>query len=167
MSDENNPYQSPHADITVEKPLVPQGVLTDTMIKYLKEASPWVRFLGIASYIVCGLVVLAGLIIIIVGFVQAVQGNEGLSDTLSSGLISSGFMALGSSLLIFFPARFLYLCGTKLRSYCQTSAEKELEAAFKNNKSFWKFYGICAIVYLAFIPFAVVIGIIAAVAVQF
>ncbi|MDR1901986.1 MAG: hypothetical protein LBQ88_06880 [Treponema sp.] len=167
MSDESNPYQSPQADIVTEKPLIVQGVLTDIMTGYLKETAPWVRFLGIVSYIVCGLVFLTGLTLIIVGFVQSAQGNEVSSgDFLSGGSISSGFMVIGTGLLVFFPARFLYLYGTKLRSYSQTYSEKELELAFKNNKSFWKFYGICAIIYLAFIPLAAVIGIIAAIAIQ-
>ncbi|MDR2095618.1 MAG: hypothetical protein LBP76_08890 [Treponema sp.] len=168
MSDESNPYQSPQAAIIAEKPLISQGVLTDLMTKYLKETSPWVRFLGIVSYIACGLIFLTGFVLIIVGFVQAVQNSEILStDSLSSGLLSSGFMVLGSGFLIFFPARFLYLYGAKLRNYCQTYSEKELELAFKNSKSFWKFSGICTIIYLAFIPVAMVIGIVAAVAMQF
>jgi hypothetical protein len=167
MSDESNPYQSPQADIVAEKPLISQGVLTDVMAGYLKETSPWVRFLGIVSYIVCGLIFLAGFILIIVGFVQIVQYNEELSvGSQASGFISSGFMAIGSGLLVFFPARFLYLYGAKLKSYCQNYSEKELELAFKNSKSFWKFSGICTIIYLAFIPVALVIGIIVAITMQ-
>jgi hypothetical protein len=34
----------------------------------------------------------------------------------------------------------------------QSNSDKDLEDAFKNNKSLWKFYGILVIVYLALIP---------------
>jgi hypothetical protein len=157
MSEESNPYQSPQADITPEKPLIPPGVLTDVMLTYLKQSYPWVRFIGIIGFIGCAISVLSGLIVMIIGFVQTVQYDQFRPESILSGL-----MVIGVTLLMFFPTRFVYIFGTKLRNYCNTNAEKELELAFRNNKSFWKFSGICTIVYLAFIPVTIIIVAIAA-----
>jgi hypothetical protein len=45
----------------------------------------------------------------------------------------------------------------------RTGAEQDLELAFKNNKSLWKFIGILAIIQLAIIPVTMIFGIIAAI----
>jgi hypothetical protein len=66
-------------------------------------------------------------------------------------------------LLSFFPAKFSYGFGSKIHHYALSNSEKDLEEAFKNNRSLWKFFGILAIVYLAIIPLALIGGIVAAV----
>jgi hypothetical protein len=70
-----------------------------------------------------------------------------------------GIFYLGSAVLIFFPARFIYSFGARLRNYFLGNSPKELELAFKNNKSLWKFYGVFSIVVLALIPIAIVLTI--------
>ncbi|MDR3139816.1 MAG: hypothetical protein LBT95_09145 [Treponema sp.] len=156
MSDMSNPYQSPQTESSPAAPLTAQGVLTEAMVFYLRGASPWIRFIGVLSYIGSGFMAAAGLAMIVV--------SPGLAD--SSSLFSSiGFNAgmgavyIALGVIVFFPARFTYKFGAKIRSYLQSNAEQELELAFKNNKSLWKFYGILSIVYLAIIPVALVIGI--------
>jgi hypothetical protein len=49
----------------------------------------------------------------------------------------------------------------------RSGGEQDLEQAFKYNKSLWKFSGILMIVYLAIVPVAVAIGVIAAVSSSF
>ena len=66
MSDVVNPYKSPEASTEVIKPLTVQGTLSETMLKYLSDSSPWLRFIGIVGFIGSGLFVLGGLIAIIV-----------------------------------------------------------------------------------------------------
>ncbi|MDR1279046.1 MAG: hypothetical protein LBK02_09860, partial [Treponema sp.] len=66
--------------------------------------------------------------------------------------------------LCFFPALFTYNFGNKIRAYQQSRAEEELENAFKNNKSLWKFLGILTIISLAFIPVMIIISIVVGIA---
>ena len=73
-------------------------------------------------------------------------------------LFSIIYIPLG--VLMFFPSRFIYNFGAKIRNYQFSNSDEDLELAFKNNKSVWKFYGILCIIYLAFIPLTVILTIV-------
>ena len=173
MSDAVNPYQSPETSAVSEKPLVSQGNITETMLIYLKEASPWLRFIGILGFIGCGMTAIWGVFLIILvpiaglalesmpGF-EAFGAFSGAMGLAFGGLF--GVIIIGSSLLIFFPSLFVYRFGDKIRTYLRSGTDQDLELALKNNKSLWKFYGIICIVYLAFVPVMIIISIIAGVA---
>ncbi|MCL2480077.1 MAG: hypothetical protein FWF38_00035 [Spirochaetaceae bacterium] len=156
MSENINPYQAPDADLNAPKPAVSGNGLTIDMVKYLRESAPWLRFIGILSFIGCGITVLAG-----VGFMIAMPLLAGLSD-IYSGLLgaSMGIVYIIAGVIMFFPARFTYNFGAKIRSFMQSNNAQDLEMAFKNNKSLWKFCGILCIIYLAVIPVGIVIAII-------
>jgi hypothetical protein len=155
-----NPYQSPQAEISVERN-DNTGGLSETALRYLKEAAPWLRFIGVMGFIACGLSAVIGLIVFIATQVMpenALFGSSGV--VLRASGSGSGLFLIGFAVLWFFPARFIYAFGTRLRNYLKNNAETELELAFKNNKSFWKFMGITLIVELAFIPLIIVITIV-------
>ncbi|MDR2478886.1 MAG: hypothetical protein LBD48_06180 [Treponema sp.] len=175
MSDVENPWQTPQSDSVPQK--ITQGALTSTMLRYLKEAAPWLRFIGILGFIGCGLLALGGIIMLFAaGAINQVWSEawEGFPQLGAySGVLSAVFGAsmtvyfLFFAVICFFPALFVYNFGSKIRSYMQSASDDDLEAAFKNNKSLWKFFGILAIIQLAFIPVMVIAGIIIAVAVAF
>ena len=169
MSDLSNPFQSPEADTKIVKPLVSQGLLTDTMLKYLKEASPWLRFMGIMGFIGSGFMTLAGIILVVLlpfGINMIDDGSEFLSDLIGPfSLIGYSMYSIGAGLLLFIPSLFTYRFGKKIRSYFLSNSEAELELAFKNNKSLWKFYGLLTIIMSASLPILIIIGVIVAVAV--
>jgi len=155
LSENINPYQAPDADLNAPKPSVSSNGLTIDMVKYLREAAPWIRFIGILSYIGCGITVLAG-----AGFMIAMPLLGGFAN-LYTGLLSSsmGIIYIIIGVIMFFPAHFTYSFGAKIRNFIQSNNERDLEIAFKNNKSLWKFFGILCIIYLAIIPVGIVIGI--------
>jgi len=162
-----NLYASPQAESVPENKLLTQAALTETMLGYLKEASPWLRFIGIVGYICCGFIAATGIIFIVfMGSLSSIWEDAiselgDLGNVLFSG--SVGFTFLISALLCYFPSRFTYNFGAKIRSYLQNGREQELELALKNNKSLWKFLGILLIINLAFVPLLIVVGIIIAV----
>ena len=160
MSDFANPYQSPENPSVPESPLGSHAGLTETMLRYLKEASPWLRFIGVLSFIGSGLMVLGGIIFMIVMF-----ANSNFADDFGgafTGLVGLIYVPVG--VLYFFPALFTYNFGAKIRNYQFTNSEEDLEMAFKNNKSLWKFNGILAIISLAFIPLSIILVVIGGVA---
>ena len=173
MSEAVNPYQSPETQVIPEKPLLAQGSLTETMLIYLKGASPWLRFIGILGFINSGLVVLWGIsMLAIVPLVwrswDQIPGFEafgGIMGTAFGAVMVAVCILL--ALFVFLPALFLYRFGDKIRNYLRTGADQELEKAFKNNKSFWKFVGIICIVQLAFLPLMIIGGIVAGLASAF
>jgi hypothetical protein len=123
--------------------------VNDHILLYLKEASPWLRFIGIVYYIVCGFMVAGGLISLI-----AAPLMENLDIDGTTGFLT-GIGYLVSAVIMFFPARFIYSFGARLRNYFLSNKAKELELAFKYNKSLWKFYGVMTIVILALIPIGI------------
>ena len=169
MSDAVNPYQSPEAAAVPMKPLVAQGSLTETMLIYLKGASPWLRFVGILGFVASGLTALGSIIFLILiplmGQVwEEVPGFEAFGAAFSAFFsVSMMVLCLAGGVLMFFPAFFTYRFGDKIRSYLRTGTDQDLELAFKNNRSLWKFNGIICIIYLAFVPLMIIVGIIIAV----
>ena len=159
MSDYENPYKSPETAIIPENPQSAGSALTEIMLGYLKEASPWLRFIGILGFIGCGIICLMGIIFAVSS--SALSSFAGELGSFPVGLLSLFYIAGGA--LYFFPARFTYNFGAKIRDYQISSSNEDLELAFRNNKSLWKFNGIAAIVCLALIPFLIVISIIFAV----
>jgi hypothetical protein len=133
-------------------------VLSDNILFYLKGASPWLRFIGILCYISCGFMVAGGLIALI-----AAPLMEDLDIDGTTGFLM-GIIYLVSAVIVFFPARFIYSFGARLRNYFLSNTEKELELAFKYNKSLWKFYGIAMIIILALIPIGISLAVYASVA---
>jgi hypothetical protein len=160
MSDLNNPWQSPETQVTAGDGA--QGVITEGMLRYLKEASPWLRFVGIVSFIGGGLLCLSG-----IGLSIATVTGSGI-QALGYRLAElpgwfSGVVYLASGMVMFFPAKFMYSFGSRIRQYVGSGAAADLEQALKNNKSLWKFSGIVCIVYLALIPLVIIGAIIVAV----
>ncbi|MDR1505975.1 MAG: hypothetical protein LBI67_02630 [Treponema sp.] len=161
MSDNpENPYESPRAEISSVKPLTAQGALTETMLFYLKGASPWLRFVGIAGFVMLGLYALLG-ITMIVG-IQNITGVQipGWSGVMGIGV---GLVYSGSLAVLFFPMLFVFRFGRKIKQYIHTGNEADLEQALKNNKSLWQFIGVLFIISLGFTAMMVLFGGIAAI----
>ena len=170
MSDIDNPYQSPETETKIMTPLVSQGSLTETMLKHLNDASPWLRFMGIMGFIGSGFMLLGGLFCLLfmplaINLFDAASNNfPYFFGSFVPVMIIYALYFIGAGVVLFFPALFTYRFGAKIRSYLQTNSEGELELALKNNKFLWKFQGILTIIGLAAIPVIIVIGIIVAVA---
>jgi hypothetical protein len=158
MSDIDNPYQSPESPIVPEIPQNTGVMLSEKMLRHLNDSSPWLQFIGILGYIGSGLLVIGG-ILGTIGF--SAMSFLGLGD-FPFWIIAVIYIPLG--VLFFFPAHFTYNFGRKIRNYRFSNSTEDLELAFKNNKSLWKFNGIICTIYLAFIPFTIIIGIIGGVA---
>jgi hypothetical protein len=172
MSDTDNLYQSPQTDVNAANPLAPTGRLTETMVSYLKGASPWLRFLGVLGFISAGGTILGGVVFLIGGILGSGAFSQLLTSQLDGGEIGdagivsgitifTGALIIAAGAVYFFPARFIYNFGQRIRTFLQNNAERELELAFKNNKSLWKFIGIMAIISLAFLPVMLIVSIIA------
>ena len=170
MSDDaENPYRSPEVTAVSEKPLAAQGSLTETMLIHLKGASPWLRFIGILGFIGAGMTALGGFLFLILFPLLGRVWDEvpGFEEFGALGAAFWGVMAvffIGWAVLMFFPSLFIYRFGEKISSYLRSGMEQDLEQAFRNNKSFWKFCGIVCIVSLAITPVTIVGSIIAMVA---
>jgi len=173
MSEQDNPYESPEAAVVPEKPLLAQGHLTETMLIYLKAASPWMKFVGILGFVVAGLTALWAIFSFalapLLGSLHGAIGGFDIAGFLGLAVfgVTMMILSLGGAILIFIPSLFLYRFGVKVNAYLKSGTDYDLEQAFRNNKSYWKFFGILCIVYLAFIPVLLTVVVIAAVLTSF
>jgi hypothetical protein len=161
-----NPYESTQTDLDEKNSNVAQGFFTPLMISHLKAASPWMKFLGIVGFVGAGLMILLGIgFLSLFPFLRNIILNEfsNLEFLATSFNSAFGFVYIMSGVIYIFPARFLYNFAAKINLFINMKNERAMEIALANNKSYWKFYGICVIISLAFIPLAIIISIVAAV----
>ena len=160
MSDSSgNPYESPQAEAGTINPLSGR-VLTEEMLYYLKGTHPWLRFVGIVGFISIGMAAL--FVLGIFFFLGQTLPNTPETEPFRTIMPGMGIIYLPFLAIYFLPVFFLFRFGKRIKSYLYTGDPKDLEEAFKNNKSLWTFTGIMTIIGLSFFALALVIGIIAA-----
>jgi len=128
--------------------------VTPKMVADLASTRPWVLFLSILGFIGCGLMVLAG--IIMVGVAAASPVGRGI------GFL--GLIYIPMAILYLFPAYFLLKYSGAIRGFLATRSAPQMEKAIQSQKSFWKFVGILTLVVICFYILAIVIGFVAGVA---
>ena len=161
MSDSaGNPYESPQAEAGAVNPLSDR-VLTENMVYYLRGASPWLRFIGICGFISLGLMVLT-ILVIAFGLRSMIPDTQEYAPLRAISPVMTLFY-VPILALYFLPVRFLFRFGKYLKSYLFTGDTRDLEEAFKNNKSLWTFIGVLMIIALSFFALFLLIVIITAV----
>jgi hypothetical protein len=125
---------------------------------------------GIVGFIGCGVTVFSGVLLLaLIPVMNTVWESIPEIDAYANvfGAVFGGAMGaycFSFGVLFFFPCLYAYNFGTKIRNYVRSGDDQDLETAFKNNKSLWKFIGIITIISLAFIPLMIIVGIIIGVA---
>ena len=170
MSDTGNPYQSPAAETQALEPLTAQTILTETMLKHLNDASPWLRFMGVMGFVTSGMIALGGIsslaFLPLMGSVWSILPDPfgSILGSIAPAMALYSFYFLGAAVLSFFPALFTYRFGAKIKNFMQSNSISEMELALQNNKSLWKFNGILMIVSLAIVPITIVIMVVVIIA---
>ncbi|MCL2190469.1 MAG: hypothetical protein FWB79_00585 [Treponema sp.] len=144
MTNSHAEYRAPEA------PMATGRTLTDTMLAHLNGAAPWLRFLGVLGIVYSGLIFLGGLsfVFLMEGVLEGLLGF-GLAEMFLAAGVWFGLFYAATGLCVLLPSLFALRFGGKIRSYSKTGRDRDLEIAFKNNKSLWKFCGILCIVGLA------------------
>jgi hypothetical protein len=138
------------AGLPIEKTETPHPALTGKAFDYLLAAGPWMNFISVISFVVCGLMLAGGLYFIFAGnSLQFVRGSKVV-----------GLIYIVSAVLCFFPARFILLAALRLRALKRGGGTDDLEAALQNNKAFWKFYGLLTMIVSALTVAMVIIGVV-------
>jgi Family of unknown function (DUF5362) len=138
--------------------------LDQSSINYLNESARWSRFLSIIGFIYCGLMVIMGLFFgsIMTRMLPSMGGDAAAGAMIGSGFFGIFFIVM--SLIMFFPALYLFNFSSKMRRALNSNDQPLLTESLKNLKSFFKFYGILLIVVLSFYALALVFGVIGAIA---
>ncbi len=122
--------------------------ITETAKTHLLETAKWGKFMAITGFVMCGIMVLAG---IFMGTIFStlmsstmVQPNETMPNM---GYVMT-VMYVTIAIIYFFPCLYLYKFSTKTKIALENSDSEVLAVAFENQKSIFKFMGIFTIVIL-------------------
>ncbi len=116
--------------------------ITDNARYYLKSIAGWTKFFAILYFVMIGLMVLAGIGLIVANNVMMPYYNH-----VSSMFV--GLMYVIISGVMVFPAIYLYNFGNRIVSALMSDKSLILEDAFNQMRLYWKFTGIFAIVIFA------------------
>jgi hypothetical protein len=113
----------------------------------LTAAAKWGRFLAIAGFVGCVLMLLGGIYMVAImpSFASSYEMN---------GVRIIGITYIITALILFFPCLYLNRFSTKSQEAMRSASQESLDAAFINLKSMFKFYGIVTIVCLVFLALA-------------
>jgi hypothetical protein len=120
---------------------------------YLNETGRWGKFLAILGFCVIGLFVIVGLF---AGSFIAQAAGDG---TVPGFVFTLLYLFLGA--LYFFPVYYLYKFSSQVRTALVRKDSVELDSAFENLKSHYKFLGIVMIIVLSLYAIAIVGGVLA------
>ena len=119
--------------------------ISNTAINDLSESGKWTKFLSIIGFIFSGLIVIMGLFS---GSIMSSIPNGQISNMFNGMGIIAGGMYILMGLLYFFPSWYLFKFSQKIKKALSTQNNNDLNlnAAFNNQKSFYKFWGILTII---------------------
>jgi len=121
--------------------------VSENMLDSLKATRPWVKFLAILGFIVCGLMALAALAFL--------GGASRMPGPMAGFGPVMGVVYLLLVLLYFFPCLYLYRYAGAI-ARIPAAGQGAMEEALARQKSFWKFIGILTAVILGLELLAIV-----------
>lgn len=118
-------------------------MLSQQAIDNLKKTIPWMKYFSILGFVLCGLMVLAALVMLI-----------GISSVMGALTAFAGVFYLLIALLMFFVNKYLFDYANGLKTYLHSKNVVDLDVAFDMQRKFWKLIGIISIVYIGLIVLA-------------
>jgi len=135
--------------------------ITNAAKEYLNSTASWTNFFAILYFIGIGFCVLAGILMMALGsLIERASEYSSLPSGFPSLL---GVFYFVVAIILYFPASYLLRFSQKTKRTLANHNTRLLEEALQNMKSFWKFCGIVAIIWLALCCLTVPIIVIAAI----
>jgi hypothetical protein len=135
-------------------------IISTSATNYLTETAKWAKFLSIIGFIFTGLTLILGLfaesIISSMSYGQIPNTSNGM-EFMFSGI----YLLLG--ILYFFPSWYLLKFSQKMKLALSIQNNDELNTAFSNHKSFYKFLGITYIVIIGIYVLLALIALVASI----
>jgi hypothetical protein len=124
--------QSPDASST--------EAVSPAIVGLLAQTRPWVKLMSVLAFVGLGFGVLGLLLAAVVSRAKG-HGGAGVKEAVVVAWFSTPLL-----LLYVPPAVFLWRYAEGIRGVVQGGGPRALEYALRNQKSFWKFVGILALV---------------------
>jgi hypothetical protein len=119
----------------------PESDFTPMAFDYLKRAGRWMRFFAILWFLLIGLFVLGGF---------------GVMGTMQEGALI-GIVYIIFSVILFFPALYLYQSSQSIHQYSFTRDKMTLQQVMQKLYSYWYFMGMLTIIYLVLLVLGMIL----------
>jgi hypothetical protein len=127
---------------------------------HLTETAKWARFLAIIGFVFLGLGLVVGIIsMAAMSYVANDVSTTGFGSFASFGIAGFIFGYILVVLLVFFPLLFLLRFANQMKAALVSNDQQKLNVSFQNLKAYFRFWGILAIIALAFYAIAFAFGI--------
>lgn len=130
---------------------VPTLTISDNAINFLLVATRWAKFIAIVGFVFVGILAFGGLIS---GIVFSYMDNQFARLPFPPFIFSFLYLIMG--VLYFFPVFYLFKFSTHSQYAIKTLNPIQLENAFRNIKSYFKYIGILTIVTLSLFIIAII-----------
>ena len=135
--------------------------LDQTGKSYLGETARWAKFLSIVGFVMCGLIVLAGIFFVVfMPKFPTFGGNAEYETGFAFGKGILAFVYIIMAVICFFPYWYLFNFATKMQVALKSDDQINLNTSFGKLKSCFKFVGILTIVFLSFYALGIIVLII-------
>ena len=144
---------------TPVQPVAPEShlILTEQAQYYLNKAGQWAYFLGIMGFVGTAFIAIMALFVGTIFSTMATMNPLMAPAAGAGGAITVIYLLV--ALVSFFFALYLYQFGDRIKKGVMFQSQEEINLALGKLKSFFKLWGIVAIIYLSFIVLFILIGI--------
>ena len=152
-----NPYSTPAANLYGSTSGGAADAVSPSTIAQLSGTKPWVRFLSVLMWISVGLMLLVA-----AGMGVMTTIGIGATKSVPSGPFGGKEMIVISVLygilafIYIFPALKLWKYANRIGSLGSTRSVADLDAALNEQRSFWKFIGVMAIILISLYIVAII-----------
>jgi hypothetical protein len=128
--------------------------ITEESKQYLLETAKWGKLLAIVGYIISGLIIIAGIVILLAGnaFGELLGPGGGAIGTVASVV----YILLGA--VYFYPSLKLHRFALAVPDAFRRADQEQITYAFQNLKSVFRFWGVLTLVILGLYALVVVLG---------
>lgn len=148
--DGTNPYATPVANIDITGA---GGSVPPLVVLELKGTRFWVRLISIFMWL--GVLVMVGFVAINIMFSGAIAQASGTASLGSAYVIGTTVGYGLMTLLLLYPTLRLTKYASSITSLVRSRSYIDLTQALSEQRRFWKFYGVIALIYLTFVILAV------------
>ncbi len=136
--------------------------LSKASLQNLYETSQWTKFLSIVAFIFIGLMIILGFSL---GFIMSAFSNETITEDFPGYIF--GIIYLAGGLIYFFPILFLFKFSSYLKKALVSKDAAQIDMAFKNLKSHFRYVGILTIIMLGIYAVGIMFALIGGLAMGF
>lgn len=144
---------------TIDKNLGQEKIaVSGITLDFLRTISRWANFLAIMGFISLGLMIIAGIGMIIAGM----SISSSAFGSAAPQFAVMGFTYIVIAGIYIFPTIYLLKFARKIRASVENINQDDFESGIENLKSFFKFVGIFTIIIISLYILMIIVGLFAA-----